>query len=294
MRQSKGFRIALLSGALLFVCPLVSQAQWTNYFPVLDINFDGEAYGANPQTTTPNGSPPGPFPATNLYGTTAQNFDFANSNGTTHTVWDAAGLTKALVFSNNVGGTGINFADTQFIPPRAERGVLSFDLAILATPTSANEQAVPGTPNGQDFVINTFTDSVGSPRIWRFFTSHTSPTAGDIFMRLPGVSGAGTNIGTYTVGVPFHVDISADYVNDSVNVYLNGSLAIAGHPFTATRTGTNDQTTEFFIFQNGVAGELNVAALDNLLYIVVPEPTSALLVATGLSALAVFLRRRPR
>lgn len=294
--RSHWFVSVLLCFSLL---PIASQGQWTNYFSVLDIDFDGEAYGANPQRTTPNGSPPGPFPATNLYDWSSFNTDFANSNGTTHTVGDAAVLVKAVVLSNNTlnsdfGGGGIasDWLDTQFIPARAERGVLDFDLAIMATPTSANQQVVPGTPNGQDFVINTFSDSL--VRIWRFFTSHSSPTAGDIFMRLPGVTGAGTNIGTYTVGVPIHVQINADYVHDSVNVYLDGTLAIAGLPFTATRTGTNDQATEFFIFQNGVAGQLNVAALDNILYVVVPEPSAALLTFAGAAVILTVLGRYRR
>jgi len=215
---------------------------------------------------------------------------FLGNKGVKTTIGNAAGLNHAVIQSNNFAFLASTYLDTQFIPSRAERGVFSFDFAILETPTLPNQQVVPGAPNGQDFVINTFSDSTA--RIWRFFTSHTGPTAGDMFMRLPGVTGEGTNIGTYTVGIPIHVEVNADYVHDTVNVYLDGTLAVANLPFTATRTGTNDQTTEFFIFNNGISGQMTITAIDNIFYAVVPEPSALLLCGLTAAGISVLIRRR--
>jgi hypothetical protein len=288
--------ILVLLSALLLGNSSVTLAQWTNYYPVQAINFDGETYGADPLTTYPVGVPTIPNPATNLYGWSTSNTDFANSNGTTHTIGDAAGLTKAVILSNNTlngdfgGGIASVWLDTQFTPPRAERGIFDFDFAVLSTPTDPTQMIGPNTPNGQDFVINAFLDQ-GLPA-FRFVTTHSSVTGGDIQLRNPGQPFDDLfTIGTYTNGVATHVQINLDYVHGTINTYLNGVLAVSGLPFVFTQTSTNDQLTEFFIYNNGVAGQLTAVAIDNIYYVVVPEPSATLLTFMGVLIGGLMLRR---
>jgi len=274
------------------------RADWIDYRQsVLDINFDGDTLGAEPLQTYPYGAPPVPFPATSLYavgndltGVGPSDYNFANSNGIVHIIGNAAGLQNALIRSNNVDTINANWADTQYIPSRAERGDIGFDFAILQAPTVPNQQTGPNTPNGTDFRVTGYLDSGNSA--FRFVTTHTSPTGGDIQFRLTGGSLTDLfTIGTYTNGVATHVGIILDYVHGTVNVDLNGNIVLSTFPFSDLQSSTNDQLTEIFFTQNGVGGQLLVTALDNITYDVVPEPTGCVLGWLGITGLVLFVRR---
>jgi hypothetical protein len=289
--KKSGTAILLVSTVFWLTSSLQGHAQWnSNLFNVLDIHFDSDSYGTDPATTTPP-----PYPATKPQAVNSpSSTDFANTNGFTQTVGDAAGLTKAVVFSNNVSGAGVTWIDTDFNPTLggflAERGVFTFDFAQMVQPADTLPQ------DGRALAINGFTDS--SDRAFTFIVHPTSPTGGTIRLRNPGDGSANTDIGTYTLGVSRHVEINVDNVHRTVNVALDGVTAITGFPFPvdgifSPGNGTNEQLKEFFIFQNGVDGQLNVSAIDNITYVTVPEASPAMLIGIGvLSFIVIF--RRPR
>jgi hypothetical protein len=203
---------------------------------------------------------------------------------------DAGTMTKAAVMTTADAGTGVSYIDTQMLVPTThQRGVLDFDLAILDTPDATLPQAVPGATAGQAFVIQTF--SMTPPnRVFRFVAAPTplGLTDGQFMLRSQLPTGDLIPIpgGTYNDGETHHIRIDIDFKSQIVHAYIDGALTPnLTVPFVEPFGGIS----EFFIFQNGAAGDPNVAAWDNFFFFV-PEPGS--LSALALAGLMMVRRRR--
>jgi hypothetical protein len=81
------------------------------------------------------------------------------------------------------------------------------------------------------------------------------------------------------------VDIQADFGTSTMNIYLDGIQVVTGAALVSPGTGVS----EVFMFQNGVDGQLNQVALDNII-VSVPEPSIWGLAISGIAMLAGLRR----
>ena len=167
--------------------------------------------------------------------------------------------------STTQAGTGALWIDTS-MGLSGPTLSLSFDIDVVTTPAAGLPQGGVGAPNGQAFAINVF--GLDSVRILRFAVSPTSATGGDFGYRLPGDAGDLVSFGSYTDGETHHVDINADFSTSLMNISLDGIQVVTGAALVNPGTGV----LEVFMFQNGVDGQANQVALDNIV-VTVPEPS---------------------
>lgn len=246
---------------------------------VTDYNFDGDTLGAPPPQTIPSvdSTPQGTIYALGGFP------DVGPFTGTT-IISDVGSLNKAALMTTTQGGTGANYMDTQFNFPTS-RAVLDFDLNVVDVPTSGLPQTTATAAGGQAFVLQAFGQGpVTVDRVFRFVVTPTSETGGAFAMR-NNTDGDVVVLGTYVEGETHHVQIHADFATQTLDVYLNNVLALNNHPFISQ----TNSLLEYFIFQNGIEGQTNSVAIDNIVTYV-PEPASLGLL--GLGAMLIGRRRR--
>jgi hypothetical protein len=282
--MSNTYRSLTLAGAAVFAILAAAAAPANAGFiggnQVTDFNFDGLPIGSTPPTTYPAQDPQpqhkvwaiGGFP------------DTGPVTGTV-TVQNAGGLSNAAQMSTNQAGTGALWVDTAFSTSGSKMGV-AFDLVIVDAPTPG---AIP--QNGQAFVMQAFGEGA---RVFRFAATPTGATGGEFGLR-NNTDGALIPIGSYDEGTAYHVELQLDFATQMLDALLDGVLVADDLAFVdAGRTALQ----ELFIFQNGVDGQTNTVAFDNLVTydnvsaFSVPEPTSIALLGAGLAGLGWVRRRR--
>jgi hypothetical protein len=255
--------------------------------PVVNINFDSLSVGS-PVTGDLSVGNPG-SPETNPYGIGGFP-DTPPYNGTV-TVQNTTGLTKAALMTTTQGGTGSQYLDTQFLTGVSNAVDVSFDLNVADVPGTGLPQSGGGAANGQAFVVQGFGNSTlgGVVRAFRFVVAPTTATTGSLALR-NNTNGDVNSIGSYTEGDDHHVELVLDYGAQTLNAYLDNSLVASNVPFVdaGVTNGNLTDLEELFIFQNGVEGQTNSVAIDNI-QVSVPEPATL-----GLMAIAapMLLRRR--
>jgi hypothetical protein len=162
----------------------------------------------------------------------------------------------------------------------------SFDIAVISAPTSGLPQSATNIPNGQLFAVNAF--ALDSNRVFRVGASPTSATGGVYGVR-NNTDGDLILFGTYTNGVADHIEVDANYLNNTVDVYLNNTLALSNVPFVNAEP-VNGGLEELFFFLNGVEGQTTSVALDNIV-VQTPEPASLAVLAP---VAGLLLKRRRR
>jgi hypothetical protein len=248
---------------------------------VTDFNFDNVTIGDPVPTTYPSVDS---IPQHVVYATGG--FPDTPPYTATNTVENVGTLSHAAEMMTTQGGTGANYIDTQFLVS-APIFDLSFDLYIGSIPNSVLPQGGVGAPNGQAFALNVF--DLNSNRVMRFAVSPTSDTTGNLGFRQPGAAGDLTTFGTYTEGQTYHLEFVMNYGTGTANVFLDNAQVLTNAPLTAPGNGME----ELFFFQNGVEGELNNIAIDNIELTAVPEPGTWGAGALAALALAFFgIRRR--
>jgi hypothetical protein len=270
--------LILIALAALAVNPRESSAQ-----VVGDYNFDSLTLGSPIPTTYPAVDS---YPQHTVYavGGYPNDLDPDTSNPLTGsvTVQNVGTMSKAALMSTTQAGTGALYIDTQMLASGSTIS-LSFDIDVVATPSSGLAQSGVGAPNGQAFAINVF--GLDSARLFRFAVSPTSASGGDFGYRLPGSSGDLVSFGSYTDGQTHHVDISADLTSSTMDISLDGTQVVTDAALLAPATGVS----EVFMFQNGVDGQANQIGLDNVV-VAVPEPSTCAMAVVGLGML--FASRR--
>lgn len=255
---------------------------------VADYNFDSSPIGSPIPTTYPAVDT---YPQHTVYavGGNPNDNDPSPTNPLTGTVTvqNEGTMSKAALMSTTQAGTGALYIDTQMIASGTALS-FSFDIDVLTTPIAGLPQSGVGAPNGQAFAINVF--GLDSARLIRFAVSPTSATGGDFGYRLPGANGDLATFGSYTLGETHHVAISADLSLGTMDISLDGTQVVNNAAVLAPGTGVE----EFFMFQNGVDGQTNQIALDNIKVSVVPEPSPWTIALGGLGLFAVLRRRAVR
>lgn len=288
MTRSYHIPSLLVVVAVVLTCAARASAET----PFLDINFNGDLTGAAPGTGASSNpiSIPGaiggydsdPLPLSDP----GYKSPPTASCGTI-LVNDAGSLTKAAVMTTNPtnGELGALWIDTGF-SQTSQNIKLSFDLCVLAAPTTATAQVktLNGTGSaGILFGINTFATAQGA----RFAVAPTSATGGVFSIRSADNSDL-QSFFDYVEGSTYHVDLFSDYGTGLVSTYVDGNYTGA---FAFASGGAAGVTTqEFFMHLNGESGFANQVAIDNIVASV-PEPSSLALFGIGAVAL---LRRRSR
>jgi len=252
----------------------------------LDMNFNNEVLGEPIQTTSPLTESP------ELHAYSTGGFPDVGAYNGTNTVVNDGNFSNAVRMFTNQGATGANFIDTQFAVISADIVTLDFDLRIVDQSNVVYPQATAHAPLGQLFAINAYAWNTPS-RVFRFIAAPTSETSGIFGMR-DNAGGDIIEIGAYTVGTDYHVSIFANYLTGTVDASVSGVGTRTGLSFVDSWPGTYGMS-EFFIFQNNVAGERNEILLDNIVgatAAVVPEPSSLAIFALGSLCCCVGLARR--
>lgn len=282
MQQSRPLPLLSRGACALLAALCLAAAPTLSGQPVANFNWDGVPLGSPVPTTTPGVDP---YPQSTIYSVGG----FPDSGPVTGTavVQNYLSLSNAAIMSTTQGGTGAFFMDTQMLfPGSAFR--FSFDIAVITTPTSGLPQAGVGAPNGQAFAINVF--GLDIQRYLRFAVAPNGAGGGDFAYRLPGAAGDLQSFGSYLNGEIHHIDIVADLFAGEVSIDLDGARVVTGAALVSATPSTG--LSEVFMFQNGVEGQLNQIALDNVQITAIPEPASY---AAGVGALACavwFARRR--
>lgn len=274
------FSTLLLATVFLF---FAGTAQKSSAQLVTDFNFDSLTVGSPLPTTAPGVDS---YPQHTVYsvGGFPNDADPSISNPLTGsvTVQNVGALSKAALMSTTQAGTGALYIDTQMLASGPTLS-LSFDIDVVNVPTTGLPQGGVGAPDGQAFAIQVF--GLDSLRLLRFAVSPTSATGGDFGYRLPGGGGDLVSFGSYTEGDTHHVDIYADFSSSTMNISLDGLQVVTGAALVNPGTGVS----EVFMFQNGVDGQLNEVALDNIV-VTVPEPSTWAMALGGLGMLLGFRR----
>ena len=246
-----------------------------------DFNFDTVAIGATPPTTFPGVDP---YPQHQVYA--IGGFPDTGPVTGTVTVQNVGGMSHAAQMTTTQGGTGSLYVDTQF-ESIGKRAAVSFDLNVVTTPTTGIPQSVPNAQNGQAFVIQAFGNNGASvDRAFRWVVTPTSGTGGIYGLR-NNTDGDIVPVGTYTNGITDHVELDLDFRSHTLDAFIDNTHVADDFAFVAPVSNL----AEYFIFQNGVEGQTNTVAFDNLVtYEDTPEPSSILILASGLFALG--LRRK--
>lgn len=274
---------AVVLGLAFCLAPGTSQAG----FIFLDLSFDDVAVGQSIPTTKPNIDP---FPIERAYATYGMPVG-GNYQGTTNVI-SGNGLSHAVLMSTNQAGMGANVIDTKFYV-EASRISLDFDIQIMAQQASGYAQATAGAPGGLLFAINAY--ALDFDPVFRF---GVTPTADGGFFGLRddrlGSKELNQFVG-YKVGTDYHVSILADYYTNTVSATVSWdglSASLFDIPFLSSQP-TNGGMSQFFIYQNGIAGKSNEVALDNIVgAVVAPEPSTLAIFAIGAVCCAGFARRR--
>ncbi len=205
----------------------------------------------------------------------------------TVTVQNVGGMNKAAHMVTTQGGIGANYLDTSFSTGAAPLASVDFDLNLNDVPTSGIPQATTAAPGGQAWVMQTFgAGPAAQNRVFRFVAAPTSATGGTFGMR-NNTDGDVVNFGSYAEGTTYHIQILADFTAQNVDVYLDNALVLNDHPFVNPTTNMQEHS----MFQNGIEGQTNSVAVDNIVT-AIPEPASIALVALGGAALLLRRRRR--
>jgi hypothetical protein len=239
---------------------------------VANYNFDSVAIGATPPTTAPGVDA---LPQSQLY--SIGGFPDTPPFTGTVTVQDVGSLSHAAVMTTTQGGIGAQYLDTQFLVA-TNYASISFDINVIDVPTSGVPQAGGGAPNGQAFAMNLF--GLDSQRVFRFAVAPTNATGGSFGIRLPGAAGDLFDFATYTEGTAYHLEFQNDFLAGTTSIYLNNSF-VGSSPTVLPATGIS----ELFMFQNGVEGQTNSVALDN---IVISTDRRTAAVPEGGSTVALF------
>lgn len=248
---------------------------------VTDFNFDSVALGAALPTTFPAVDP---TPQHTVYA--VGGFPDSGPVTGTATVQNVGTLNHAALMTTTQGGIGALYVDTQFSTTQ-DHVVVSFDINVVDVPTTGLPQSTTNAPDGQAFVIQAFGNGPNAQnRVFRFVATPASATGGNFAMR-NNTDGDLITVGSYTEGTTYHVEIQADFPSQTVDVLLDGILVADDLPFVSLTTNL----FELFVFQNGIEGQTNAVAFDNLLTYEIPEPAGAALLGSGLLGLALRRRR---
>jgi hypothetical protein len=236
----------LCAGLFTLATPILSEATI-----VANYNFDAVAIGATPPTTFPGVDS---LPQSQLYA--IGGFPDAPPYSGSVTVQNVDTMSHAVVMTTTQGGTGAQYLDTQFLVA-TDYASISFDINIIDVPSSGIPQSAGGAPNGQAFAMNLF--GLDSQRVFRFAVSPTGDTAGNFGVRLPGGAGDLFTFATYTEGTTYHLEFQNDFTAGTTSIFVN-NIFVGSSPTVLPATGIS----ELFMFQNGVEGQTNSVALDNI------------------------------
>lgn len=274
------FSFALCLSLLGWSAPAAALPYGANV--ITDFNFDGDPLGAPLPTTFPGVAP---TPQHTVYA--VGGFPDSGPLTGTVTVQNVGSLNHAALMTTTQGGIGALYVDTQFSTV-SDRVLVSFDIHIVDVPTTGLPQAGTTAPGGQAFVIQAFGNGPNAQnRVFRFVATPTSATGGTFGMR-NNTDGELVTLGSYSEGTTYHVEIEANFINQTVDVALDNALVLDDLPFVSFTTNL----FELFVFQNGVEGQTNSVAFDNLVTAEVPEPAALALLMGGLAGLGLSRRRR--
>ena len=263
----------------------------------MDITFDGDTIGSAPATGTPITQ----IGALGGYSATAYGSPPTTDMGTI-VVDNVAGMSKAAVLTTNPdnGVVGALFMDTSLNVISSQLGV-TFDIGVLAAPTSATAQA-PYSLNGTSdtagvlFGLRAYASSAAQ---WAFsFAVAPTSATGGVFALRDATNTQMTTFGSYVEGQKYNIALSADYTTGTVNAYVDGVLGYSGYPLRSAPTAAPVTTSELFMYFNGQTGYANQVAIDNIkgfdqaINPAVPEPMSIMLGIMGLGSVAGFRKLR--
>ena len=282
MRRSIFVSVAALLGLSL----VVSSVQAA---PFLDINFDSDTDGSPPTVTYPTTT----NPATNLWaigGYGPESMPPVAANGTV-VVGDAAGISNGVIMTTNPANStlGALWLDNA-VAAIGQRLTMSFDINVLAAPTSATTQTKLLNGGGSAGILlgmNTFV-SGGNPGA-RFAVAPTSETGGIFSFRSPDNSTL-HGFFNYVEGQTYNVMMDVDYNTGTLDAFVDGNLVMSDFAFTSGPM-LNATTNEFFFHLNGESFASSVA-IDNISASLVPEPAGIALAGVALIGLFAAVRRK--
>ena len=170
---------------------------------------------------------------------------------------------------------------------------LNFDINVLSQATSGYGQAFG---DAQTPAVQT----LGGVRIvqngifaesFQLMPDSTDATTGTFAFRNAGNTGVQT-IGAYSTNTLYHVQLTADYINNMATASINGGPAVS----YALRPGTvtDGLTSEIFVYLNGATGDgvHNSFTIGDTAQTPLPSTASAGILCLGALGLRKVIRRR--
>lgn len=261
----------------LCLLPSVATATWS-----ININFEGDTSGSQPTVNTMPGDPVTQPYAIGAYNPSDNYESPPTAASGTIVIGNPSGGSKEAVLTTNQNNPSLGalWMDVNGFNLAAQKLHLSFDVNILAAPTTATGQPkiLNGGTAGILLGMNTYTASDQGPDwAFRFAAAPTSENGGVFAFRTPDNSEL-IPFFNYSEGTQYSLAIDADYSTGKLNASVNGVQQLTDYAFWAGGGKTNVITDEIFFHLNGEGNPAfsSSVALDNITAAAVPEPTGFL------------------